>query len=186
MRKLEVFKHLPSLLKKKKRKTSHMCIYRIKWFKLVPVLKGRPGSFNLPRICQCSSPGWPGAQLRIAAAFHQMQGARLIHTKHAGSAKVSHAPTYDSDTDIEPREGGHAHQLRIASETSGNRSGMDVSLWLEKPSRVMGHGLYPSEADPGRVNHGCKGPVSRRASARKACSVGNGCETLGEEFDHQG
>lgn len=48
--------------------------------------------------------------------------------------------TRDIDTDT----GRHAYQLGIASETSGNRPGMDVSLWLEKPSRVMGHGIYLS------------------------------------------
>lgn len=51
-----------------------------------------------------------------------------------------------------------ASQLVIASETSGNRPGKDVSLWLEKPAKVMGHGVYPSETDPGRVNHRSKGP----------------------------
>lgn len=61
---------------------------------------------------------------------------------------------------------------------------MDVLLWLEKFLRVMGYGLYFLEVDLGRVNYGCKGFVSRRVSARKVCSVGNGWEILGEEFDY--
>ena len=62
------------------------------------------------------------------------------------------------------------------------QAGMHVLLWLERPAEVMGHSVYPSEADPGRGEHRCKGPLSRSASAGKAC-VGNGWETLGEEFD---
>lgn len=67
------------------------------------------------------------------------------------------SPPMARDTDIELGGGGHAYQLGIASETSGNRPGMDMLLWLEKPSKVMGHGLYPSEADAGGVSHRCKG-----------------------------
>lgn len=84
--------------------------------------------------------------------------------------------------------GGHAYQLVLTSETSGNKPGVDVLLWVEKPSKVMGYGVdptYPSWTDPGRENHRCKDDrcmVVR--SARKPCGVGNGWAILEEEFDH--
>lgn len=62
------------------------------------------------------------------AALHQVQGVHLMLARHAGSAKTSLHLWLGTQT-LSLGAGGHAYQLVIASETSGNKPGMDVLLW---------------------------------------------------------